>query len=224
MAFCFKKTMKDIIMAEKDEEDYKNKNNYRLCEKIFEPDKIGDHSHLAGKYRGSAQKICNINIRQKQSNFIPCKFYIFSQYDCRLFFKKLVDKKIDKVNFYFIPNTNEDYISVTYGCIRFIDSCRFLSSSSDSLVKTLVNNSHKTLKDFREEIVDNDEFLNFVNGTEIIFKEDRYNNDSIKDIKKDYPENIEKIEEALLYYIGENDLKCLKTEFPHNRWNYSTKI
>ena len=66
-----------------------------------------------------------------------------------MFFKKLVDEKIDKVNFDIIPKTNEEYIPVTYGCIRFIDSYRFLSSGSDSLVKTLVDISHKTLKNLK---------------------------------------------------------------------------
>ena len=55
-----------------------------------------------------------------------------------MFFKKLLDKKNDKVNFDIIPKTNEEYISVTYGCIRLIDSYRFLSSGLDSLVRTLV--------------------------------------------------------------------------------------
>ena len=67
-----------------------------------------------------------------------------------MFFKRLVNKKKDKVDFKIIPKTNEEYISVTYGYIRFIDSYRFLSSGLDSLVKTLVDNSHKTLKDFEE--------------------------------------------------------------------------
>ena len=75
--------------------------------------------------------------------------------------KKLVDKYKDKVKFKIIPKTNEEYISVTYGCIRFIDSYRFLSSSLDSLVKTLVDKSNKTLKNLRE-VVDNDEILNIV--------------------------------------------------------------
>ena len=63
-----------------------------------------------------------------------------------MFFKTLVEKKNDKVKFDIIPKTNEEYISVTYGCIRVIDSYRFLSNSLDSLVKTLVDNSHKTIK------------------------------------------------------------------------------
>ena len=73
-----------------------------------------------------------------------------------MFFKKLIDKKNDKVKFHIIPKTNEEYISVTYGCIRFINSYRFLSSSLDSLVKTLVDNSNKRLKILKKEILDND--------------------------------------------------------------------
>ena len=76
----------------------------------------------------------------------------------------------------------------------------------DSLVKTLVDNSHKTLKSLKEESVDNDEILNFV-------KENGEEHRTFKDLKKDYPNNIEKIEEALLNYMGENNPKILKTRF-----------
>ena len=73
-------------------------------------------------------------------------FHIFSNFDRYLFFKKLVDKKNDKVQFDFMPKTNEEYISVTYVCNRFVDSFRILSSSLDSLVKTLANEDFKVLK------------------------------------------------------------------------------
>ena len=80
--------------------------------------------------------------------------------------RKLVDKKKDKVDFDVIPKTNEEYTSVTFGCIRFIDSYRFLSSGLDSLVKTLVDNSNKTLKNLKKEIVGSNEILNIVNKKE----------------------------------------------------------
>ena len=131
-----------------------------------------------------------------------------------MFFKKLVDIKNDKVKFDIIPKTNEEYISVTYGCIRFIDIYRFLSSSCVSLVKTLVDNSHKTLKDLKEEIVDNNEILNIVNEIILLVEEDKCKNVSIKDLKKDYPDKINDLEETLLNYMGENDLHLLKTGFP----------
>ena len=87
-----------------------------------------------------------------------------------MFFKKLVDEKNDEVKLKFIPKTNEEFISVKNGCNRFIDNYRVLSSSLASLVKTLVDNSHKTSKDLKKEIVDNDEISNIVIDIEIIIK------------------------------------------------------
>ena len=70
-----------------------------------------------------------------------------------------------------------------------------LSSGLDSLVKTLVDNSHKTLKNLKKGIVDNDEILNIFNKT---VEDDT----TINDLKKYYPEEIKKLEETLLDYMG----------------------
>ena len=231
MAFYFKNTKKDIIMTDDDEEEYRNNNICRFCEKIIKSDKVRDHCHLTGNYRGPAHSECNINVTQDQSNFIPFIFHNFSNYDCHMFFKKLVDKKNDKVKFDIIPKTNEEYISVTYGCIRFIDSYRFLSSGLDSLVKTLVDNSNKTLKNLKAEVVDNDKILQIINKIEEEDWRKNYPNENknleeedrtIEDLKKDYPDEIKNLEESLLDYIGENDLKILKIEFP-DKWKYLTR-
>ena len=135
-------------------------------------------------------------------------------------------KKNDKVKFDIIPKTNEQYISVSYGCIRFIDSYRFLSSSLDSLVKTLVENSNKTLKNLKKEMVDSYEILVIISKIEENYPEEienlREDDRTIKKLKKYYPEEIKNLEEALLTYIGENDLKILKTGFP-DKWRYLTK-
>ena len=85
----------------------------------------------------------------------------------------------------------------------------------DSLVNTLVDKSNKTLRDLKNEIVDNHELLNIVDK---IVEDDK----TFKDLKKDYPDKIENLEEALLKYIGENDRKILKTGFP-GMWKYLTK-
>ena len=215
MAFYFKNTKKDIILTEKDEEDFRNDNICRFCEKEILSDKVRDHCHLTSKYRGPAHGKCNINVSQNQSNFISFIFHNFSNYDCHMFFKKLVDKKKDKLDFEILPKTNEEYISVTYGCIRFIDGYRFLSSGLDSLVKTLVDNSQKKLEILKKEIDDNDEILNIVDKIE---EDDR----TIEDLKKVYPEGIKNLEEALLDYMGEIDLKIFKTGFP-DKWKFLTK-
>ena len=77
--------------------------------KKTETDKVRDHCHLTGKYRGPAHSICNINVTQDQSNFLPFIFHNFSNYDCHMFFKKLVKKKNDKVKFDIIPKTKNTY-------------------------------------------------------------------------------------------------------------------
>ena len=225
MAFCFKNTKKDIIMTEEDEEDYKNDKICQFCEKEIISDKVRDHCHLTGNYRGPAHSLCNNNVTQKQSNFIPFIFHNFSNYDFHMFFKKLVNKKKNEVDFEIIPKTNEKYLSVTYGCIRFIDSYRFLSSSLDSLVKTLVDNSNKIMKNLKKKVVGSDEYLNSVNKIENYPEENENleeDDRTIKNLKKDYPHEIKNLEEALLDYMGENDLKILKTGFP-DKWKYLTK-
>ena len=84
-----------------------------------------------------------------------------------------------------------------------------------SLVKTLVDNSHKKPKYLKEEVFDDDEIFKIV----IEKTEDK----TVKNLKKDYPDKFEKLEEALFNYIGKNDLKILETEFPDSKWKYLTK-
>ena len=74
-----------------------------------------------------------------------------------MFFKKLVDLKNEKVKVKTIPETNEEYISKTSGCIRFIDSYRFLSNSFDKLVKNLYEGDFVILK---KEFQDKCQYLN----------------------------------------------------------------
>ena len=95
MVFYFENTEKDIIMTEENEEDYRNDNICRFCEKEIS-DKVRDHCHLTGKYRGPAHSKCNINVTQKQSNFIPFIFHNFSNYDCHMFFKNWLIRKMIK--------------------------------------------------------------------------------------------------------------------------------
>ena len=135
-----------------------NRKSCRFCEKEIISDKVRDHCHLTGKFRGPAHSICNINITQQQIKVIPFIFHIFSNYDCHMIFlKKIVDLQNDKVKSRVIPKINVDYISVTYGCIRFSDSYRFISESLDTLVKNLEEDDFVILK---KEFLDKWQYLN----------------------------------------------------------------
>ena len=58
MTFYFKNTKKDIIMTEKDEEDYRNNNICSFCENEVTSDKVRDHCQVTVKYRGPAHNTC----------------------------------------------------------------------------------------------------------------------------------------------------------------------
>ena len=96
MTFCLKNTNKNIIMTEEDEGVFDNINNRRFCGNKIIDNKVRDHCLLTGKYRGPAHITCNLNGKQKDSDFISFIFHNFSNYDCQMFFKKLVAKKMTK--------------------------------------------------------------------------------------------------------------------------------
>ena len=84
--FYFRKTKNDIIMTEENEQDFKNINICRFCEKEILSDKDHDHCHLTGKYRSPAHSKFNLNVTQDKRKFIPFVFHNFSNYDCHMFF------------------------------------------------------------------------------------------------------------------------------------------
>lgn len=118
-------------------------------------DKVKDHCHLTGEYRGAAHNECNLNY--KISNFFPIFFHNFSAYDCHLFVKELstIEGEIT-----IIPISKEFYISISkkifitpekYFELRFLDSFRFMPSSLDNLAGYLNDNSLKTVSSFFPE-------------------------------------------------------------------------
>ena len=141
MHFYFQNMIKnpvEIKMTAEDEHNYNSSIICWLCNQVITPQKgkVRDHCHLTGKYRGAACSSCNLNVKQKQSSFIPVIFHNFSGYDCHLFFNELFKQK-DRRKFDCIPKTDEEYISVNFGCLRFIDSYRFLQSKLAKLVESI---------------------------------------------------------------------------------------
>ena len=100
--------------------------------------KVRDHDHLTGKYRGAAHNRCNLNCKKEASSFIPIFFHNFSGYDCHLIFEELLTQAYKmgcepKI----VPKSMQNYVSVEVGCLRFLDSYRFLNSGLDKLVKSI---------------------------------------------------------------------------------------
>ena len=137
------KTNLELQITPEEEESFQQSTICWLCENSLdntECTKVRDHDHLTGKYRGAAHNICNIQSQQRSSSFVPIFFHNFSGYDCHLIFEELLTEAYNQnYNPTIIPKSLENYVSVQVGCLRFLDSYRFLSSSLDKLVKSLDN-------------------------------------------------------------------------------------
>ena len=103
MKLFYKNTKQKIKVIQEDEEHYRITDNCCFCGKEISSKKVKDHCNLKGEYRRQARRNCNINVTQKQSKFTTFIFHKFSNYDCHLFFKELIDMKKDELKLDIIP-------------------------------------------------------------------------------------------------------------------------
>ena len=126
---------KELVMSKEDNEDFKTSTRCWICDNDYiDTDiKVKDHCHITGKYRGSAHRDCNVNVKLNYK--IPVVFHNLKNYDSHFIMQELGKFNL-KINV--IPNGLEKYMSFSINNkLRFIDSFHFLSSSLDSLVKNL---------------------------------------------------------------------------------------
>ena len=98
------KTVVPINISEQEEESFKNAIKCYACGlDLKEYDRVRDHCHLTGKYRGAAHSKCNLKMRTPK--FVPVLFHNLEGYDSHLFVKSLGGKVSC------IPKTDEKYIS-----------------------------------------------------------------------------------------------------------------
>ena len=124
---------KNLIMSAEEEEQFQKSEICWICNKIIDDNKVRDHCHITGKYRGAAHWSCNINLKMSKKS--PVIFHNLRGYDSHFIFKEL--NKF-KCSIDVIPNGLETYMSFTLNKnIIFIDSMLFMNSSLDKLVKNL---------------------------------------------------------------------------------------
>ena len=146
-----------IPLTDEEKETHENQKICYICEQEFCMDennkkefklnqKVRDHCHYTGKYRGAAHSICNL--RHKIPKEIPIVFHNGSTYDYHFIMKQLAKKF--KGNFDCLGENTEKYITfpvpikkerendkaIIYK-LKFIDSYRFMSDSLSNLVDNL---------------------------------------------------------------------------------------
>ena len=99
---------KTLIMNEEEEYLFQQSNSCWICGKLIDNDdeKVRDHCHITGKFRGATQRSCNINFQLTKK--IPVIFHNLRGYDSHLIFSEL--NKFD-ANFNVLPNGLEKYMA-----------------------------------------------------------------------------------------------------------------
>ena len=99
---------KNLIMSEKEEEQFQSSNISWICEKLidFDDEKVRDHCHVTGKLRGAAHWSCKINLQLTEK--VPVIFQNLRGYDSHLIFREL--NKFD-VKIEVIPDGLEKYVA-----------------------------------------------------------------------------------------------------------------
>ena len=189
-----------------------------ICKKELLTDKVRDHCHFTGQYRGAAHNSCNLQCRKPM--ILPVIFHNLQGYDAHLFIKQLSTIP-GELNC--IPSTEEKYISFSkkikvdeYKSSRtgkfislyfeIIDSFKFLQTSLANLVGNLQpDDFYNTKEIFRENV-------------NLITRKGVY--------PYDYVSSIEKLSETQLppkeeFYSKLNDEGISDNDYQHaiNVWN-----
>ena len=151
---------KDMIFTPENEKEFINALTCWICGEYMGNDRVRDHCHFTGKFRGAACNSCNLKLRRQ--NNISVFFHNLTGYDSHLFIKKLGTPE-EKENIDCIPNNEEKYISFSKTIITgqyenkqgetkdktfkiiFKDSLKFMSSSLGALVNNLPRDAFNNL-------------------------------------------------------------------------------
>jgi len=133
----------NMIISEKEIQEFKKAKDCHICGNELKNDRVKDHDHITGKYRGPAHEQCNIQYHMTRNYRIPVIFHNLKGYDSHFIIQELgkYSKNIDV-----IPNTMEKYISFNSDYFEFKDSLQFMASSLDELVGNLGFDEMKLLQ------------------------------------------------------------------------------
>ena len=150
---------KPLVMNSITQKEFNESVNCHICGFELGDDRVRDHCHFTGEYRGAAHNKCNLMC--KKPKILPVIFHNLQGYDAHLFIKQLakIDGKLDC-----IPSTEEKYISFSKTIkvgeykhisgdvlpinfeIKFLDSFKFLQTSLANLVSNLSSDDFNNTK------------------------------------------------------------------------------
>ncbi|GET51323.1 uncharacterized protein LOC114537920 [Rhizophagus irregularis DAOM 181602=DAOM 197198] len=129
--------MEMMPLTTQEQVSYDNAINCWICRNPLDGNKVRDHCHITGRYRGAAHRGCNLDLSIKPREMhIPVIFHNLSGYDGHIIMQGIgameCEDDIDP-----IPYNMEKYMAFKLGSLRFIDSLQFMKSSLDKLASNL---------------------------------------------------------------------------------------
>ena len=153
---------KPMDITPEEEEQFKQASKCWICGNLLNlQDRVRDHCHFTGRYRGAAHNRCNL--QYSKPNNISVFFHNLTGYDSHLIIKNL-NKTMGTIDC--IPNNEENYISFSKTIktgeyvnkkgetkdknfkIIFKDSMKFLNTSIEALVNNLPEDGFKNLEKY----------------------------------------------------------------------------
>ena len=211
---------KPLRLTKEEQVSFDKAETCHICSKELKDDKVRDHCHFTGEYRGAAHNSCNLHCRKPL--ILPVIFHNLQGYDAHLFIKQLSGLK-GELNC--ISSTEEKYVSFSKKIkvdeyrskktgemvslnfeIRFIDSFKFLQTSLANLVGNLQPDDFHNTKEIMKDNIN------------LITRKDVY--------PYDYIGSLEKLSETQLpakdqFYSKLNDEDISDEDYQHaqNVWN-----
>ena len=132
--------------------EFKLSSHCSICGKKFEPDdeKVRDHCHFTGKYRGAAHVKCNLDYSFRYVK-IPIFFHNLKNYDAHLIIARANELNIElnrNKRIDVIAQNSEKFITFSFGACQFKDSFAVLTASLDKLVRLNKYEGNQKIKDW----------------------------------------------------------------------------
>ena len=210
---------KPLRLNSKEQKSFEEATICHICSGKLGKDKVRDHCHFTGKYRGAAHNKCNLMC--KKPRVLPVIFHNLQGYDAHLFIKQLAKLEGELTC---IPSTEEKYLSFSKVIkvgefkdiggsvfpvkfeIRFLDSFKFLQTSLANLVSNLQPDDFHNTKHF------------FKTNTKLLTRKGVYPYDYVSSLDKLSEKQLPPKEE---FYSKLNDEDISDEDYQHaiNVWN-----
>ncbi|XP_053208508.1 uncharacterized protein LOC128392507 [Panonychus citri] len=131
---------KPLSMSPLDEQEFEAIQNCHICGKCLGHDRVRDHDHLTGQFRGPAHQACNVAYQVPSK--IPVIFHNLKNFDGHIIIGALrsgMFKNPPRL----IPHTMEKYIAFMLDDFIFLDSYSFLPASLDNLAQSVPDDIKK---------------------------------------------------------------------------------